>query len=313
MVVHPALSSLFTLFEIKNSKKIMLTAHEYTRLQSHNNLKRIIMKKYLAILNGTLTPGHVVDSLINIASATSSFVDAVFMNYSLDLAEYHYPFPNDLSLTRNNLTGKTIAEENAELLQSNIRLFKDASEAAKIDFSIDTDFELSLGDLISYSAFYDVVFANANENLGQYHIADLLVNAHCPTYLISKDVENVENVIFTYNGTLSSMYAIKMYSYLFTELRNLPTTLVYIAPEKGNQLPQEKKINSWLSRYYPNIQTKILHGDICGELVSYTKSVPNSLTIMGSFGRSAMSRFFHKSLAHAVIEDGNSSLFIAHE
>ena len=271
------------------------------------------MKKYLAILNGTLTPRHVVDSLINTANATSSFVDAVFMNYSLDLTEYNYPFPNDLSLTRNNLTGKTIAEENAELIQSNIRLFKDACEAAKINFSIDTDFELSLGDLITYSAFYDVVFANANENLGQYHIADLLVNAHCPIYLISKDVEKAENVIFTYNGTFSSMYAIKMYSYLFPELRNLPTTLVYIAPEKSSQLPQEKKINSWLSRYYPNIQTKILHGDIYDELVSYTKSVPNSLTVMGSFGRSAMSRFFHKSLAHAVIEDGNSSLFISHE
>lgn len=271
------------------------------------------MKKYLAILNGILTPHHIIDSSISAAVATSSSLDAVFMNYSLDLAEYNYPFPNDLSLTRNYLTGKTIAEEDAELMKSNMRIFKYACKSANIGFSIESDPELSLGDLINYSAFYDVAFADANENLGKYHIADLLVNAHSPTYLLSKDVENIENVIFTYNGTLSSMYAIKMYAYVFPELKNLPTSLVYIASGKSVQMPHEKNVNSWLNRHFPAIQTKILHGDVCDELVGYTKSVSNSLTVMGSFGRSAMSRFFHRSLAHALIEEGKSSLFIAHE
>ena len=101
------------------------------------------MKKYLAILNGILTPQHIIDSVINSAVKTSSSLDAVFMNYSLDLAEYNYAFPNDLSLTRNNLTGKTISEENAELMESNMRLFKDACKIANIDFSMDSDPELS--------------------------------------------------------------------------------------------------------------------------------------------------------------------------
>jgi hypothetical protein len=271
------------------------------------------MKKFLAILNGILTPQHIIDSVINSAVKTSSSLDAVFMNYSLDLAEYNYAFPNDLSLTRNNLTGKTIAEENAELMEINMRLFKDACKIANIDFSMHSDPELSLGDLINYSAFYDVAFADANENLGKYHIADLLVNAHCPIYLISRDVENIENVIFTYNGTFSSIYAIKMYSYLFPEFIHLPTSLVYITSERSAQMPHEKNVNSWLKKHFPAIQTKILHGDVCDALVDYTKSIPGSLTVMGSFGRSAMSRFFHRSLAHALIEDGKSSLFIADE
>src|SRR5687768_10222324 len=130
------------------------------------------MKKYLAILNGLLTPQRIIDSVINAAAATSSSLDAVFMNYSLNLAEYNYPFPNDLSLTRNNLTGKTIADENSNLMQSNMRFFKDACQAANIDFYMESDPELSLGDLINYSAFYDVAFADANENVGRFHIAD---------------------------------------------------------------------------------------------------------------------------------------------
>lgn len=271
------------------------------------------MKKILVILNGTLTPQHVVNSAINIANTTSSLLHTVFMNYALDLAESDYPFPNDLSLTRNSVTGKTFAEENAALLKSNIRLFEDECQTAKVDFYIEPDREISLGKLIEYSAFSDFILADANENFGQYHIADLLVDAHCPVYLVSKDVEKIENIILTYDGSLSSMYAIKIYTYLFPELRNLPTYLVHIASEKSDELPQEKNIKSWLPRHYSNVQIKILRGDVRDELVNYTKSIPNSLAVMGSFGRSAMSRFFHKSLANRVIEDGKSSLFITHE
>ncbi|HEV8284529.1 MAG TPA: universal stress protein [Chitinophagaceae bacterium] len=271
------------------------------------------MKKVLVVLNGTLTPHHVVDTAIKFASNTSSSLHAVFVNYALDLAEYNYPFPNDLSLTRNNLTGKTIAEENAELLESNTKLFKDECQAANIDFYIEPDNEISLGRLMEHSSFSDFILADANENLHQYHIADLLVDAHCPVYLASKEVENVENIILTYDGSFSSIYAIKMYTYLFPELKGLSTALVYITSGRDYKLPQEENIKSWLSKHYSNVHIKILKGDIRIELVNYTKSIPNSLAVMGSFGRSAISRFFHKSLANTVIEDGKSSLFIAHE
>jgi hypothetical protein len=186
-----------------------------------------IMKKLLVVLNGTLTSHHVVGTAINFANTTSSFLHAVFVNYALDLAEIQLSFSNDLSLTRNNLTGKTIAEENAELLESNMQLFKDECQTAKIDFYIEPDDEISLGRLMEQSAFSDFLLANANENLHQYHIADLLVDAHCPVYLVSKEVENIENIILTYDGGFSSMYAIKMYTYLFPELKNLPTVLVH--------------------------------------------------------------------------------------
>jgi hypothetical protein len=60
-------------------------------------------KKILLILNGKLVADHVVAAAIEMGVATSSALNAVFINYLLDLAEYQYPFPNDISLTRNNL------------------------------------------------------------------------------------------------------------------------------------------------------------------------------------------------------------------
>lgn len=264
-------------------------------------------------LNGTYIPHHVVDCGINIARKTSSLLYSVFVNYSLDLAEYDYTFPNDLSLTRNYVTGKTIADEDAELLEANTRLLTDEFRNARVDYYIDPAKEISLGQLKEYSAYSDFILADANENLGQYHLADLLVDAHCPVYLVSRDTEKVENIILTYDASFSCMRAIKSFSYLFPESRDIPGYLVYIAPQQTKELPRENDIKSWMQKHFTQIQTKILHGNLREELVNFTSSVPDSLVVMGSFGRSAMSRFFHKSLANALIEDGESSVFITHE
>jgi nucleotide-binding universal stress UspA family protein len=270
------------------------------------------MKNILVLLNGKLTPEHVATAAVEVAKSTSSFLRAIFLNYSVDLAEYSYPFPNDLSLTRNRFTGKTLAEEDAELLEGNMKVFRDECEAAKIDFQIESDKEMSLGSLMEISAFSDLILADANENLKQYHIVDLLVNARCPVYLVSKHAEQIENVILTYDGTPSSMYAIKMYTYLFPELRDLPIYLVHVS-ENQHEFPKEKEVKAWLSKHHRNAQIQMLKGNIRDELVKFTETLPASLVVMGSFGRSHLSRFFHKSLAHYIIENGKSSLFITHK
>jgi len=269
-------------------------------------------KRILLILNGKLVADHVVAAAIEMSVATSSELNAVFINYALDLAEYQYPFPNDISLTRNNLTGKTIAEEDAELMENNIKSFMHKCEIAGVAFDVETGKETSLQWLKTNSAFADLILADANENLRQHHIVDLLIDAHCPIYLVSKHASAVKNVIFTYDGSFSSMRAIKMYTYLFRNTHQLPATLVHVS-DKNRQLPEEKYIRSWLSLHYREVEYKILNGNIQHELVNYTRSSPDSLVVMGSFGRTTLSRFFHKSLANYIVEEGRCSLFITHE
>jgi len=289
-----------------------IVAH-YTTFHSVKPLTILPMKKILLILNGTLTPPHIMEAAINLAYSTSSLLHAVFIDYELDLAEYNYFFPNDLALTRNNLTGKNIAEENAALIDANIQLFEDECERSKVNYYVEKGKSITLGDLLNYSIFSDIIMADANEDLREHHITDLLVKAHCPVYLISKHVPAPENIILTYDGSASSVYSIKLYSYLFPEFRSLPTQLVFINSEKKEQLPQEQNIKRWLTTHFSNLHIKVIHGDVSGELVNYVKTISNPLTVMGSFGRSLMARIFHKSPANEVIEKARSSVFITHE
>jgi hypothetical protein len=271
------------------------------------------MKNILLILNGTITPPHVIDSALHIAKSTSSLLHTIFINYRSDLAEYNYLFPNDLSLTRNNLTGKTIAEENAELAASQVRLFTDECGSANVDFFIEPKTDITLGDIINYSAFSDFILTDAHENFKEHHISDLLQNVHCPIYLISKDAPGTQNVVLAYDGSVSSIYAIKMYSYLFMEFGDLPTYLVYTSSANNGDLPHEKEVKMWLSGHYRNLEIKILHGDVRNVLADFTGSLPHSLVVMGSYGRNSLSRFFHKSAANKMIEEGKSSVFMTHQ
>lgn len=271
------------------------------------------MKKILVAINGPFTPQHVISFAINIAKSTSSFLHAFFLNYAFQIVDYNYPFPNDLSLTRNRLTGKNLAEENAELLESNTKIFKDECQAAKVEFQINTNTEISLSQLIENSAFCDFIIADGTTNTTQYHLVDLLINAHCPVYLVSKNDEQVKNVILAYDGSFSSIKAIKMFSYIFPELKDLPTSLVHISSGKGDDMPNEENLRTWLTNHYSNIQNRILHGNIREELANFINSTPISLVVMGAYGRTAISRLFHKSLANTVIQHTKSSLFITHE
>lgn len=271
------------------------------------------MKNILLILNATITPPHVIDGAINIAKSTSALLHTVFLNYDSDLAEYNYPFLNDLSLTRNSLTGKTIAEENAALTESQARLFADECRSAKVDFFIEPRANVSQATIIELSTFADCILVDAHEDFREHHISDLLRHAHCPLYLLSKDAAGIQHVIFAYDGSPSSMYAIKMYSYLFPAFRDLKTYLVYVNADSKTALPNQEPVTRWLAAYYGNLEIKMLRGDVDETLAGFAESLPHALVVMGSYGRNNLSRLFHKSSAQNIIEHGKSSVFMTHQ
>jgi hypothetical protein len=270
------------------------------------------MKTILLILNGNLTPYYVADTAIEMAKTSPAFLHTVFFSHSPALDDYNYPFPNDLSLTRNKLSGKIIEEEDKAVLADNIRLFEDKCKAENVDYFIEPPAAMTLGRLITISAFAECILADARQDAGDYHLADLLAGTHCPVLLVTARPEKQPRLLLTYDGSFSSMYAIKIFSLLFPEWKDAATQLVYVAEMPESLLPSEKYITGWLNRHYSNHQLTILQGDLSTELVNYTKAVPGSLVVMGSFGRNPVSRFFHESLANAVMEEGACSLFIAH-
>ncbi len=271
------------------------------------------MKKILVLLNAELPPFHVINLAISVAKNTQSYLHIVLMEDKLELLEYDYPFPNDLALSMNRLTGKTLSEENKTLLESNLRMVTHQCTSENISFLVDPIHVLSLEKLIEYSIFSDCILADAGENIRESFMDELLVHAHCPVFLVSKSVAQPQNVILAYDGQASSVHAFKMFAYVFPEYRQLPAFLFHVTDTPGVQaIPCEESIRTLLAGHYPALTVKTTPGNAREELLNFVASVQSPLVVMGSFGRNAVSRFFRKSRASSVLKGKNASVFIGH-
>jgi nucleotide-binding universal stress UspA family protein len=205
-------------------------------------------------------------------------------------------------------------QDNRDLTKANIRVFKDSCLDAGISFSVDADMEISVEELIDHSAFSDLILCDSKEQLGTISLRELLTDTHCPVLLVPENPDLPQRTVLCYDESFSSIYAIKMYSYLFPEWKDLPSHVLTINPKGDNGLKYDDYLSDWLPRHFSNLQQQAPQGNLQRELVGFIrKGEQPTLVVMGAYGRNAISRLFHQSLANIVIEETNALLFIMHE
>lgn len=272
------------------------------------------MKKIMVLLNASYIPNHLILNAINIARKTKSSIYAVFLNDLNNDVEFDYPFPNDLASTGTRLSKTEADMENRRRIESVLQVFRNECELAGIEHHFEIDQKVSLKHIIELSKYSDFILVDAKSNSGAYSIKNVLVDAYCPVLLLSSEAEPVEKAVLLYDGGISSIYAIKMFSYLFPEWSDLPTNIVYVSSSEEEALPKEVEFQSWLSKHFLNIQKAVLHGKSQDQLFDFISSdAVHTIVVMGSYGENALYRMFHKSLAESFLSNTHASIFIAHE
>ena len=146
-------------------------------------------------------------------------------------------------------------------------------------------------------------------------VIDILEDAHCPVMVVPGKIQSVENVFLCYDGSSSSIYAIKMYSYLFPEWSSKLTTLASFNESSSNHLVNSENVKDLLHQHFTNLKIDVEHHNRVGDaLYSYFKvNEENAFIVMGAYGRSAFSRLFKKSMANTIIRKVRLPIFISHE
>ncbi|MGZ3940436.1 MAG: hypothetical protein ACXVBK_16815, partial [Flavisolibacter sp.] len=272
------------------------------------------MKKILVAFNALNYSSSLAEFALKIARQTNSVIHAVFLTPKL-LPVVQYPFPNDLPLASTGLvTTVEMEAENKKLAQAHLDLFRDDCSREEVKCKIDSAMDVTLEDLIDHSAFSDLVLCDAKEQIGGIATRDLLVDTHCPVVLVPANLKTPAQSILCYDESFSSVLAMKMYSYLFPEWKDLPATVLSINPKGDNGLRFDDYLNDWLPQHFGNLDKQILQGNLQRELVAFIrKNDEPSIVVMGAYGGNAVSRLFHRSLANIVIEETNAILFIMHE
>ena len=80
-----------------------------------------------------------------------------------------------------------------------------------------------------------------------------LHNIKCPVIVVPENFDFPENVILAYDGTEQSVYAIKQFAYLFPEMAEKPTLLVYASKNPDEGFPGKGQIEELLVRHFPNL------------------------------------------------------------
>lgn len=281
---------------------------------SGKSFKSSFMKKILVAFNAINYSSSLAEFALKVAKQSNSIIHTVFLTPKL-APVVQYPFPNDLPLASSGLVStQEMEEENKKMIDAHIEFFKDDCSREGVECKVDHSVDITLEDLIDHSAFSDLVLCDAKEELGGISTRELLVDTHCPVVLVPANMQMPVRSILCYDESFSSILAMKMYSYLFPEWKDLPATALSINPKGDNGLRFDEYLNDWLPQHFPNLEMEILQGNLQRELVSFIrKNDEPSIVVMGAYGRNAVSRLFHRSLANIVIEETNAILFIMHE
>ena len=277
------------------------------------------MKKILVAIDATHLDKVLLENAIHLAKPSNALIVGVLLH---DIRYLNYVYG---SAWDQPVIDFPAVEEAENKDKSKIKLvvkeFENICKEHGVHFKIHLDSGVPLDTLIQETIYADFLLINSRLNfispntneLSQF-VKDVMHDAKCPVIVASNPLNKIQQNILCYDGSYSSMKAIKMYTYNFPENTELPTTILFANENTGNHLIDQSNFKDWLSRRYTQFEIKVLHGIAEQEVYKFLKKEgANSMVIMGAYGRSALSRFLHQSVSNSIIEKLQLPIFISHE
>jgi nucleotide-binding universal stress UspA family protein len=277
------------------------------------------MKKIIAAFDSLRFSDSTLEYAIYLAKQYDAHIVGVFLRESTRIGYAVYA-----TMVKESASGKTIFDEieiaDQVATEKAITEFETACREAKINFTVHKDKKNALDDLRHESIFADLLVIDAWETfsyietgLPGWFIKNILHDVHCPVLVVPKNFNPVKKIVLLYDGTPSSVHAIKMFNYILPEMGKLEAELLSAKQDASSMhLPDNKLIKEWMKRHYPKVTYEVMKGD-SKEITAVLKAEdPGVLVIAGSYHRSNISMWFHKSLADLLIKEVKAPLFIAH-
>ena len=146
-------------------------------------------------------------------------------------------------------------------------------------------------------------------------IKDLLGDVQCPVLVVPEDYKPIDKILMLYDGTPSSLHAIKMFSYIFNDLKDLPVDIFTVKEHymATLRLPGNKLMREFIKRHFPNATFTVVKGNPEEQIPGYLRHhKENELVVLGAYQRSMVSRWFRASMADTLMKEIKLPLFIAH-
>jgi hypothetical protein len=206
-------------------------------------------------------------------------------------------------------------------IEKAIELVQEECRFAGVDLEVIPDSGDPLRQTIYESRFADFVildpgmsFSHIGDGVPSHFVKEVLVHAECPVLLSPREFVGMEEVVFCFDGSPSSVFAIKQFTLLLPQFRDKHVLLLEVdqAGRDETDGDDRKRMMDWLNMHYRSAACQLLRGKAKDELLNFLFLKTKTIVIMGAYGRSMLSNFFRKSHADALIRMADLPLFIAH-
>jgi hypothetical protein len=276
------------------------------------------MEKILLVTDALKFNETSMDIATFLCDLTNAKLTAVFLeNTELEARPIHVIQEAALIAgTTQDVTVSTARELKADCCNKNIERFREACKTRRIEGAVHRGRGVPQDEVVSESRYADLLltdvrtsFSSINHSLPSNFVKDILADAECPVVVLPDSFSGIEQLVFTFDGHPSSVYAIKQFTYLFPALHHLPVTVVSINNES---LEERYKLKEWLHMHYREVTFEFSEGSARVGLLAALLKRTHAFIVMGAYGRSAFSNLFNPSHATAILQTINQPVFIAH-
>lgn len=201
----------------------------------------------------------------------------------------------------------------------NIRQLHQICDNDHIGIEIKESVNYPVEEVVAASRFADLLmisnstsFAALSDSQSPRFVKDVLVEAESPVMVLPDVLSPIKEIIFSYNGTYSSIYAIRQFTLLFPGFKDMPVKVVYVAEDNEKVMPFEYHLRSYLKTHYDRVEFVIMNGEPATAFLALLIRRNDCIITYGAFGRSDISRFFHHSDAENILRTTNIPVFITH-
>lgn len=205
-------------------------------------------------------------------------------------------------------------------VEKSINRFESLCSKNNIDYRIHKDFtDFALPGLKKESRFADLLIIGSESFYESFtkgepndYLKDTLHEMECPVIAVPEKFNFPEMNILSYDGSESSVYAIKQFAYLFPELLSYKTVLVYAKSGIENKIPDEQYIEELAARHFTDLTITKLDINPKKEFAAWLGEMKTAILVSGSFGKTGFAGLFHKSFIIEILKSHSMPIFIAH-
>lgn len=214
-----------------------------------------------------------------------------------------------------------LQKDNSEQVEKNIAHFEKLCQGNGIDYRVHKDFfDLALPELKKESCYADLLILGSEifyKNMGtdnpNDYLRDALHDIACPVLLVPEKFNFPESIILAYDGSEEAVYAIKQFAYLFPELTNIPTLLVYANNIPGADFPDKIQMEELVARHFSDLSLLKLSVNPKKEFSGWVMDKKSAMLVSGSYSRSGLSQLIKNSFIKDIIASHRLPVFIAHK